>query len=168
MPIPTLADILKMEVSETFDNTPVPEGFYDAVITKAEVRQGPKGPYISTEVTIHDEDYKGRKVWRIVSFSEKALGMPGGVANLLQSTNPPIDLDISQAEIPATVAEAIVSFPVTIQVGHEQVVRNNVPAILPDGNPEMRATVKAWAAPREEFTAKVEAEAAGLDDDLPF
>lgn len=168
MNIPSLDDLLNLEVSDSFDKTPVPEGTYNAVITGCEVRKGAKGPYLSIEVTIHDEDFKGRKVWRNSSFSEKAVGMPGGIANLLQATRPRIAKDTPANALPAAIADAVVASPVTIEVEHEQVKRNGVPATLSDGTPEMRAQVRHFAPATDEFSASIEAEAAGLDDDLPF
>ena len=169
MSIPTLNDLFNAAVSETFSNEPVPVGFYDAVITKVEVRQGAKGPYLSIENTIHaPEEYKSRKVWRNSSFSEKALYMPGGIAQLLQATQPEVDRNTSAEEMPAVIARGIQGLPVRIEVEHEQVVRNGQQATNADGSPEMRATVRSFETPDPAFVQAIEDEASGLDDDLPF
>lgn len=158
-----------MDVQE-FDKTPIPEGEYEVVITKAEVAAGPKGPYIKVETTIFDGEYKSRKVWRnAVSFSDKAVGMPGGPANFVQAVQPTgIPADTPVEEMPHKIAEASVGVPVGIIVTHETVVRNGIQAMLPDGSPEMRATVDSWVAASEEFNNSVAKEAQGLDSDLPF
>ena len=172
MPIPSIDELMDMEVSASFDE-PVPEGWYNAVITKGEVRKGGKGPYISVETTVHtdeegEDEFRGRKVWRNASFSDKALKMPGGIAQLMQSTKPDIPRDTSAEELPAVIAKAITSTPVRIRVKHDQVVRQGVPQFLSNGEPEMRAEVAEFEPAPEEFIATVEAEAAGVDDDLPF
>lgn len=172
MPIPSLDELMEMEVSASFDE-PVPEGWYNAVITKGEVRKGKKGPYISIETTVHtdedgDDEFRGRKVWRNASFSDNALKMPGGIAQLMQATQPEIDRDTTSEELPAVIARAITSTPVRIRVKHDQIVRQGVAQFKADGEPELRAEVAEWEAASEEFIAAVEDEAAGVDDDLPF
>ncbi len=167
MTMPSLSDLLGAEVSDSgFDLIPV--GPYSGVITGAEVKKGPKGPYINIEVTIHDEGLRGRKVWRIASFSEKALNMPGGIANLVQSVQPEIEPTTEPGALPAAIADAIISSPVLIEVGHDQVKRNGTLQFHADGQPELRAQIETFDAPGEEFTGRIEAEIAGVDDDLPF
>ncbi len=169
MPLPSLDDLMSMGVAEGFDSNPVPIDQYNAVITGAEVANGAKGPYIKIETTIHDEEHRGRKVWKnAVSFSEKALKMPGGVANLLQTTKPEIDRDIDSNELPAAVAAAVLHSPIVIDVDHEQVKRNGVDQFLADGQPELRATIRQFIEADADFISAIEAEAAGVDDDLPF
>ena len=168
MSIPSLDALLTMEVMEGFTNTPVPEGDYNAVITGVKVAQGAKGPYLAVETTIFDGPEARRKVWRNVSFSEKAVNMPGGLANLVQATNPPVDKSVSGNALPAAIAAALPSTPVTITVEHEQVVRAGTPAVNPDGTPEMRGTVSNFGPASEDFLASFEAEVTGADDDLPF
>jgi hypothetical protein len=169
MSLPTLAELMSKEVSETFDRTPLPIGFYNGVITGAEARAGAKGPYLSVEVTIHDEEFKGRKVWKnSCSFSEKALGMPGGIANLLQTAKPDIPASAPPNTLPAVIAQGVISCPIRIEVEHEQVKRSGVFATLADGSPEMRSSIRQFTPPDDAFVQSIEAEAAGLDDDLPF
>lgn len=165
MPIPSLEDLLSADISEF---ALVAAGDYNAVITGCEVRPGPKGPYLNVEATIHSEEFKGSKVWGMSSFSEKAFTMPGGVANLVQSAQPDIDRDTPAEALPAEVAQKVVTLPVLITVGHEQVKRNGVLQTNTDGSPEMRARVTLYAPPDPDFLQTIEAEAAGLDDDLPF
>lgn len=169
MPIPSIDELLKADISDVMSSDPVPEGTYDAVITDVTVRQGAKGPYLAIETTIHDEEYRGRKVWRNSSFSEKALFMPGGIAQLLQAI-PKVNLDQAKGsgEQAIVIANAARTSPVTIEVEHEQVVRQGNPAYKSDGTPEMRGTVKAFYPASEEFVSSILAEAAGVDDDLPF
>lgn len=168
--IPTLEELLSMEVTEAYDKTPVPEGDYTAVITGCEVRKGKKGPYLAVEATVHDEDIPehDRKVWRNSSFSEKAMGMPGGIANLVQSAKPALPSGTDAAALPAAIATSIVSCPVLIEVEHEQVVRNGIPAVNADGTPEIRGQIRQFSVPSDEFIAAIEAIASGQDDDLPF
>ncbi len=150
---------------------PVPLGWYDGVITDIEVRQGPKGAYLNIEVTIHDEEYAGRKVWRNSSFSEKALFMPGGPAQLIQATKPDIPKDTAPDKIPYAVALAATHSPVKFEVDHEQVVKNGVAQVDPDGEPVLRATVKQFAEAEAAFADKIEAEVSGdtaKADGLPF
>lgn len=168
MSIPTLDELFDTPVSSGFGD-PLPIGFYNGVITGAEVKSGPKGPYIKVEVTIHDEDYRGRKTWKnAVSFSEKATFMPGGPAELLQATEPDIDRSLPSNQIPAAIAAAILSTPISVEVEHEQVKRNGVAQFNADGTPEMRAQIRSFAKADSDFITTVENEAAGLDDDLPF
>lgn len=168
MAIPTLEQLMNATISQSNFDTPIPVGTYNGVITDATVRQGAKGPYINVEVTVHDDEYVGRKVWRIASFSEKALYMPGGIAELVQITKPDMDPDIGANEMPAFIANHIVSQPVRIEVGHEQVKRDNVLQFNADGTPELRAKIDQFFAPTDEFVQAIEAQAAGVDDDLPF
>lgn len=168
MSIPTIEELMGMDVIE-FDKIPVPIDDYNVVITKAEVKPGAKGPYIAIETTIFEGEYRGRKVWRgACSFSEKAMGMPGGVANLVQSTQAAVPTGTPPEQMPAAIAAAVLSAPVGITTEHDQVVRNGIPATLDDGSPELKALVRLWSPPSDEFVAAVKAEAAGLDDDLPF
>lgn len=167
MSLPNLADLLGAEVSTSgFDL--LPAGEYDGVITGCEVRKGAKGPYLNVEVTVHNEGVRGRKVWRISSFSEKALNMPGGVSNLVQSTQPEIDPSTAPEALPAALADALISSPVHIEVEHDQIKRNGTPQFHADGQPELRAQIKTFSAPEAEFITSIENEIAGVDDDLPF
>lgn len=54
---------------------PIPEGTYDAIIDKVEVRESKSSDhnYLNFEMVIQDEDYEGRRMWMINSFSPKAL-----------------------------------------------------------------------------------------------
>lgn len=167
MPLPTLSELLGADVAAGgFDLVPL--GDYNGVITACEVRKGAKGPYLNLEVTIHDEGLRGRKVWRIASFSEKALNMPGGVSNLVQSTQPEIDPDTSPDELPAVLADAVISSPVRIEVEHDQIKRNGVLQFLADGQPELRAQIRTFDVPDENFITDIKNEIDGVDDDLPF
>jgi hypothetical protein len=160
---------MKAEVSNSgFD--PLPVGWYDGVITKIEVRDGKKASYLSVEVTVHDEEYQGRKVWGMSSFSEKALTMPGGVANLLQTVEPEIPMDTGADELPAVMAVACTSAPVSFLVKNEQVVRNGLPQFLDadQTQPEMRSKVEQYRKPEQDFIDQVDMDAAGLDSNLPF
>jgi len=170
MSLPSIDELMGMEISAGYGD-PVPIGFYDAVITAVEVRGGNKGPYLNITTTVHEEgDYFSRKVWGISSFSEKALGMPGGVAELLQTTGAgeTIDRSLPAEELPAAIAEAVLHSPIVIEVDHEQVKRNNVLQFNADDTPEMRARVRSYSAAKPEFIEAIKAEAAGLDEDLPF
>jgi hypothetical protein len=165
--IQTLSDLMDMEVGDG-DFPLVSEGPKNAVITGGKVGQGPKGPFINLETTVHGGEYHGSKVWKTVSFSEKSRNMPGGLANLVQVTKPDLPLDTPANALPAVLAEAILSTPVEIDVYHEQVKRGGIPATNLDGSPELRAQIKRFDEPAEEFISAIEAEAAGQDEDLPF
>jgi hypothetical protein len=164
----TLEELLGIEVgSSDFDL--IPEGDYNGAITGAEVKSGPKGPYIKVEVTIHDEGYRGRKVWRqAASFSEKALTMPGAAPNLVQATQPELSPGLEVGELPAAIADAILSTAVTISVTHDQVKRDGKLAFNSDGTPEFRAQINAFSEASDEFKDSFQAEKDGVDDDLPF
>ncbi len=168
MPIPSINDLLNTEVTEAYDKTPIPVGVYDAVLTAVEVRQGPKGPYLNIEATLVGGDHDNRKVWGISSFSEKAIGMPGGVANLLQVVNPDIDRGIPSNEVPAAMAKGIGHAPVSLEIEHEQIERNGSKQFYEDGTPEMKDRIRQYFEPSEEFIETVAVLAAGGDDDLPF
>jgi hypothetical protein len=160
---------MKSEVSTGF--APLAIGWYNGVITKVEVRDGAKAPYLSVEVTVHGDEYHGRKVWGMSSFSDKALTMPGGVVNLLQVTEPDIDMDTPASELPAVMAQAITSSPVSFLVKNEQVKRGGVLQFLDaptNSVPEMRSKVDSYRTPEQDFIDGVEVEAAGGDTDLPF
>ena len=96
--------------------------------------------------------------------------MPGGVAELLQTTGAgeTIDRSLPAEELPAAIAEAVLHSPIVIEVDHEQVKRNNVLQFNADDTPEMRARVRSYSAAKPEFIEAIKAEAAGLDEDLPF
>lgn len=170
MSIPTLEELMNSEVQEGgFE--PLPVGWYDGVITKVEVRAGGKGPYLNIEVTVHGEDHNGRKVWGMSSFSDKALTMPGGIVNVLQSAKPDIDIDTPPEELPAVMAAALPTLPVSFLVKNEQVKRNGQLQYLdaPKNQvPELRSKVDEYRVPDQDFIDNVDAEAAGLDSDLPF
>lgn len=171
MSIPSIEQLMSGEVSGGGAYTPLPIGTYNAVITNCEVRQGPKGPYLNLEATIHDDDYRGRKVWRNSSFSEKAVFMPGGPANLVQSTQLDVPQGTEPAQLPYAVASAIVGEPVTVEVDHEQVMRGGEYQVNPDGSPELRATIKAFSSPDEAFAASIDTAEAAVQSgssDLPF
>lgn len=170
MSIPSIEELMSATVSNSgFE--PLPVGWYNGVITKVEVRAGAKGPYLSIEVTVHGEESNGRKVWGMASFSDKALTMPGGVANVMQTTEPEIPLDTAAEELPAVLAAAITSKGVSFLVKNEQVKRGGVLQYLdaPENTQaEMRSKVEQYRTAEEDFLAQVDADAAGLDADLPF
>lgn len=163
-----MADLLGADVGST-DFDLLPEGKYSGVITGTEVKKGPKGPYIKVEVTIHDEGLRGRKVWRnAASFSDAALNIPGHAGNLVQATQPVIDTDLEVGELPAAIANEIISTPVIVEVKHEQVERDGKLQFRSDGEPEFRAGIEKFFEADEEFVQQIENEIAGVDDDLPF
>lgn len=173
MTLPSLADLLGAEVSTGFE--PIPRGIYNGVITEVEVRKGGKGPYLNITFTVHSEaesgdtGQRGRKAWRISSFSPRALNMPGGVSNVVQVCQPEIDPKTSPEDLPKVLAAALVSCPVQVEIDHEQ--KQDAQGTLKtnaDGSPQMREVVNYFAEVGEEFLASFEAEAAGVDDDLPF
>ncbi|HSG28125.1 MAG TPA: hypothetical protein VLA34_06575, partial [Candidatus Krumholzibacterium sp.] len=68
---------------------------------------------------------------------------------------------------------ACLSAPVKVEIKHEPANEkgpggNYVPAFNDDGSPKMRDVINAFFPADEDFVARVEKEAAGLDDDLPF
>jgi len=168
--IPSLEELMNKEVSASgFE--PLPVGWYDGVITKVEVRAGAKGAYLSIEVTVHGDEHNGRKVWGMSSFSDKALTMPGGVVNVLQAAKPDIDIDTPPEELPGAMAAALPTLPVSFLVNNEQVKRNGQPQFLdaPKNTvPELRSKVAEYREPGEDFLTAVEADAVGLDENLPF
>lgn len=179
MGIPTLEDLMKAEVSASgFE--PLPVGWYNGVITGCEVKDGAKAAYLNIEVTVHDEDgeieegeYHKRKVWGMSSFSDKALTMPGGIANLMQVTDEFIDIPLgaSLEELPALIAAEVKGSPVSFLVRNEQVKRQGVLQFLdPPENTlaEMRSKVNEYRLAESEFVDGVDRDAAGVDADLPF
>jgi hypothetical protein len=174
MPLPTLDDLMNGTIQDAFDYELLPIGEYNGVITGAEVRAGKAGAYIKLEVTIHEDDYLGRKAWKnAVSFSEKATFMPGGIAELTQAAKPEVDRNTPANQLPAAIAAAIMSTPVRIGIDHERAQSKNqagtyVDAFNDDGTPKMRAVINRFFEAPADFVSTIEKEAAGLDDDLPF
>ena len=146
----------------------LPGGTYNGVITKSEVGNGPKAPYIKVMVTIHDEEYKGWTVWGNATLSENALTMPGAAPNLVQASGIKLELDTDPKELPNVIAVAIKGQPVQVDVTQEQVKRNGELQTNDDGSPEMRAGIKKYHPAPQEFIESVELDAQGIDDDLPF
>lgn len=177
MSIPTIEDLLHTTVSGAGDYSLLEPGDYYGVITNAESRPGKKAPYINVEVTIYqaatdtdgEETGRGRKIWRNVSFSEKAIGMPGGPANLVQATKPNVS-NTNPADIPGAIASAIQGSPVGVNISHEQAWDGKVgaPKVDETGNPVMRETIDLFFEAPESFVEAFEAEANGIDTDLPF
>jgi hypothetical protein len=56
---------------------PIPEGKYDAIIERVEVRESNSSDndYLNFEFKLTDDEFEDRRVWTIRSFSEKALPM---------------------------------------------------------------------------------------------
>lgn len=177
MSIPTIDDLMSATVSELTEYTLLEAGDYYGVITDVESRPGKKAPYLNVEVTIHqaatDEDGEqtghGRKVWRNVSFSEKAITMPGGVANLVQVTKPDIK-NASADDLPGAIAVAIQASPIGVTVGHEQAWDGKAgkPKVDENGNPVMRESIDSFFEAPESFIDSFEAESIGVDNELPF
>lgn len=167
MAISSLEQLMTADVGGGFE--PIPNGWYDGVITGTDTNKGKKAPYLTIKVTVHDEEHQGAVVWGMASFSTKAEHIPGNIPNLLQSTSPKIDLDTPKEEIPNAVAAAVKSIAVRIKVKNEQVVRNGIPQTLDDDEtPEMRSKIDEYAPATEEFYAKIKNEESGVDDSLPF
>lgn len=61
------------EVESSFE--PLPEGRYECVIEKVEVRDSKSSDndYLNWELNVLDDEYEGRKLWMITSLSPKAL-----------------------------------------------------------------------------------------------
>lgn len=67
---------VKVNFGDVQDFDALPEGVYEAVIEKIEYREpkeAGKAPYLNVEYTVQDEEYQGRKVWEVLSWSPKAL-----------------------------------------------------------------------------------------------
>jgi len=172
MSIPSLADILGGTVSDAPDYTPVPVGDYSAVITGVEVRKGKKSniPYLNIEATIFMGEHETRKVWGMSSFSENSTGKPGGLTQLLQSTGAAANLDpnTDPETLPAVLALALKSSPVTITTKLEHEGAAGDKKYNDDGTPKMRANIESYTPPSEEFLSSFANEVAGVDDDVPF
>ena len=170
--IPTLDALLSGEISEGYSDDPIALGWHNFVITGCEVRKGNKSgiPYLNLTLTVFDGDDARRKCWGMSSFSEKALYMPGGVAQLLQATGIGDSLpdDVAPNELPAAISKVITGTPVRALIGHEHAGAPGAKKFNSDGTPKMKETVEAYEAPTEEFLAAFEAEASGVDEDLPF
>lgn len=56
---------------------PLPEGRYECVIERVEVResQSSDNDYLNIELKVTDEEHEGRRLWFIRSFSDKAMPM---------------------------------------------------------------------------------------------
>jgi len=171
MSIPTLAELMSTEITGGGGFEPLAPAWYDGVITKVEVKAGQKAPYLNVEVTVHGDEHNGRKVWGISSFSDKALTMPGGVVQILQATEAPVPMDTAMEDLPAVAARALTTLPVSFLVKNEQVKRGGALQYLDaptNSVPEMRSRIEEYRAADEDFAATVDAQAAGLDADLPF
>jgi len=64
-------DLTDVEGSDGFEL--LPDGDYDVEIDSFEMRQGPKGDYISWVFKVISGEFKGRLLWRITSLTQKAL-----------------------------------------------------------------------------------------------
>ena len=172
MSIPSLADILGGTVTDAPEYDPLPPGDYSAVITGVEVRKGKKSgiPYLNVEATIFTGEFETRKVWGMSSFSEKATTMPGGITQILQSTGAAENLDLATdpETLPAVLAAALKSSPVTITTNLDHEGRPGDKKFNEDGTPKMRAQINSYSPPSEEFLASFANEVAGVDDDVPF
>lgn len=172
MSIPTLDQLMTTSISELAEWDLLDVGPYFGVITNTEARKGPKGPYVNIEVTLHqnaagDETMKGRRVWRNVSFSDKAIGMPGGLAQLVQATQPNIP-DGADSDLPSALAQVLTGEAVGVELGHEQGWKNGGPQVDEQGNPVYREAIDGFFQAPESFSDGIEAEANGNDLDLPF
>lgn len=152
----------------------VPVGLYLGVITNVEVRDGKKGPYLNLEVTIHQdsdgsEEHQGQRAWRVASFSEKALAMPGGVAELVQVTKPDIPEGTDPDDLPNVLATLVQGEPVGFEIEHTQRFKNGKPQFdLTTGEPVLKEDVAYFFVPPTEFADNLELEAQGHDSELPF
>jgi hypothetical protein len=159
---------MTMEVSG-WSGELMPLGRYSGVITNIEVRNGKKGPYLNIEWTSHDEDFSGRKVWRNSSFSEKAIGMPAGIAELVQATKPDIPKGTSPDALPGALATVLQSAAIDVEIDHEQRWKDGAPLFdAATGEPILRESIVAFYEAPEAFVESVANEAAGIDDELPF
>lgn len=171
MPIPTIDELMTMEVGSY---ELVPTGHYLGVITNVEVREGRKGPYLNLEVTIHedadgDTTHQGKRAWRVASFSEKALAMPGGVAELVQVTQPDIPSGTDPDDLPNVLATLVQGEPVGFEIEHNQRYKNGKPQVDPTtGEPVLKEDVAYFFSAPDSFTDNLELEAQGVDSDLPF
>jgi hypothetical protein len=61
------------EVESSFE--PLPEGEYDCIIEKVEVRESKSSEhnYFNWEFNVQDDEYEDRKLWNITSLSPRAL-----------------------------------------------------------------------------------------------
>lgn len=56
-------------VQESGEFTPIPAGRYDLRIEKTELKQSAKGfNQVNVTLTVEEGEYKGRKVWHLVTF----------------------------------------------------------------------------------------------------
>lgn len=51
---------------------PVPDGVYDCTVFEAEMKQGPKGPYIQWTLQCTEEPFSARRFWVNTSLSTTA------------------------------------------------------------------------------------------------
>lgn len=171
MPIPTIDELMGMEIGSY---ELVPTGLYLGVITNVEVREGKKGPYLNIEVTVHQDtdgntEFQGQRAWRVASFSEKALAMPGGVAEIVQVLKPDIPTGTSPDDLPNVLATLIQSEPVGFELEHNQRYKNGKPQVdATTGEPVLKEDVAYFFEAPAEFRNDLDAEAQGTDSDLPF
>ena len=109
----------------SLDNDLLPVDTYNAVITAVEVKKGQSSgiPYLNVTATIFDGEFKWAKRQRALSFSRKAIRLPGGVLQLVQSAGV-VDLpaDTPTADVPAAIAAALIASPVTISTNQQGAV----------------------------------------------
>ena len=174
MPIPSVHDMLEGEIMEQPEFTLIPEGDYNGVITEAVISTDKNGEaFLKVEVTLHDDEFQGRKVRRNwVSLAPDYLAQQGNGRQLAKSVNPlsPIDRELPGD---AALAQAAMSTPVSVGIGHENFQEKDatgtyVDAFNDDGSHKLRASVRSFAPAPEDFVASIELEAAGVDEDLPF
>ena len=174
MSIPTIEQLMSASISDITQYSLLETGPYLGVITGAEKRDGSKAPYINLEVTVHqskdgDETVKGRRVWRNVSFSEKALHYSAGVAELVQATQPQGLTVNDPQELPGALARFLVGEPIGIVVDHEQGWKDGGPQVDENGNPVMRETISKFFDAGDDFSKGIESDSdSGSDTGLPW
>lgn len=159
------------EVSGGFD--PVPEGTYEVIIEKVEVRDSKSSDndYLNWEFRITDEEYEGQRLWNITSLSPKALFrlkedlLTLGVIEEDEEVELEWeeDVDITQSEGPRLLFPEVEGLACCVQVRNEVwegKERNKVAAVLEAGSAE-GPSASDEDAPKTRRTAQRSAGASG-------
>lgn len=146
---------------------PLPEGTYDCIIEKVEVRESKSSDnnYLNWEFKVTDDDHENQRLWMITSLSDRALFRLKDVFEALGVLNDEMDIEwdddveITPQEGPLLLNPDVVGLPCEVVVHNEMYdgkERNRVDSVVSTG-----AKPKAKKATAKKAPAKKKAAAGG-------